>query len=417
MFPFLEVGTLIVNSFLQTLVQPQFLLLFLVVIFIIAVQYQRMEKMRQNFFGLKTRRARKDILAAVFSGVLGGLAGSFLVVFIGLTLSVTGLGYLWPVAILLMLINMRFLCFAYAGGVLALSNLLLGFPGINVAQIMALVAVLHMVESFLILTGGHLGAVPAYIKGPGGKIVGGFTLQKFWPIPIMILVVIAGGMIEGGIEMPDWWPLINPGVAGDTAGLTYVLLPLVAGLGYGDIAIARSPAEKSRLSSFYLGGYSLILLVLAVFAGQSRVAALAAALFSPLGHEAVIYIGKRIEWRQKPLYVPPAQGVRVLDVLPGGPAWQAGLRSGDVITAVNGQELSGREALRQWQELSLPLVMDYFSRSAGVSGRGTINASGPGKQWGIVPVPEGDENHYVEMLTTGPLGRWLERVFKGKFMS
>ncbi len=417
LFPFLQVFSLVVDSFLQTFIQPQFLLLFLVVIFIIAVQYNRMEQMRENFFGLKTKRARKDILVAVFSGILGGLAGSFLVVFIGLTISVSGLGYLWPVAILLMLINMRFLCFAYAGGVLALSNLLLGFPQVNVAQIMALVAVLHMVESFLILTGGHLGAVPAYIKGPGGKIVGGFTLQKFWPIPIMILVVVAGGMIEGGIEMPDWWPLINPGVTGDAAGLTYVLLPLVAGLGYGDIAMARSPAEKSRLSSFYLGGYSLILLVLAVFAGQSRTAALAAALFSPLGHEAVIYIGKRIEMKQKPLYIPPVKGVRVLDVLPDGPAWQAGLRSGDVITAINGKEVPGRAVLYQGQELSLPLVIDYFSRSAGVSGRGIINSPGPGKHWGIVPVPEGDENHYVEMLTTGPLGRWLQRVFKGKFIS
>jgi len=395
------------------------LLLFLLVVFIIAVQYHRMEKMRQGFFGFKTRHTGKDILAAVFAGILGGLAGSFLVVFIGLTLSVEGLGYLWPVAILLMLINIRFLCFAYAGGVLALSNLLLGFPEINVPQIMALVAVLHMVESFLILTGGHLGAVPAYIKGPGGKIVGGFTLQKFWPIPIMILVVITGGMIEGGIEMPDWWPLINPGVTDGTAGLTYMLLPLVAGLGYGDIAMARSPAEKSRLSSFYLGGYSLILLVLAVFAGQSRAVALVAALFSPLGHEAVIYIGKRIELKQKPLYVPPAQGTRVLDVFPGGPAWRAGLRSGDVITAVNGMALTGREALRRWQELHIPLVIDidYFSLSAGVSRRGTINTSGPQKQWGIVPVPEGDEKYCVEILTTGPLGRWLQRIFKGKFMS
>lgn len=418
MFPFVEVFSLVVDSLLRSFMEPQFLLLFLVVVLIIAVQYNRMERMRGSFFGFRTRRAAaSDILAAVVSGLLGGLAGSFLVVFIGLTISASGLGYLWPVAILLMLINMRFLCFAYAGGVLALSSLILGFPQINVSQVMALVAVLHMVESFLILTGGHLGAVPAYVKGAGGRIVGGFTLQKFWPIPIMVLVVIGGGMVEGGIEMPGWWPLINPGVPGDPAGLTYVLMPLVAGLGYGDVAVARSPTEKSRLSSLYLGIYSLLLLVLAVLAGQSRAAALAAALFSPLGHEAVIYIGKKIELKGEPLYVPPGQGVKVLDVLPGAPAWRAGLRSGDVITTVNGVELSGRGDLYRWQETPAPLAVDYFSRSAGVSRRGMLPPLEPGKHWGIVPVPEGNENHYVELLTTGPLGCWLQRLLKGKFKS
>ncbi|MCL6634851.1 MAG: PDZ domain-containing protein [Peptococcaceae bacterium] len=417
MFPFFEVLPLILKSFLWALADPQFLSLFLLVMVVIAVQYGRMDRMREGFFGQKTGRARSDVLAAAGFGLLGGLAGSLLMVFIGLTISGAGLAYLWPVAILLMLINMRFLCFAYAGGVLALANLLLGFPQVNVPQVMALVAVLHMVESFLILAGGHLGAVPAYVKGPGGRVIGGFTLQKFWPIPIVVLAVVAGGLVEGGVEMPGWWPLIKPGVPGDPAALTYVLLPVVAGLGYGDIAIARSPAEKSRLSSLYLGAYSLVLLVLAVLAGQGRGVALAAALFAPLGHEAVIYAGRRVEFRGKPLYTPPARGVRVLDVLPESPAWRAGLRSGDVILAVNGVSLTGRAALGLWLKSTfLPLAVDYHSRAAGVSRRGMLYPPGPGKPWGIVPVPEGDEDQYVELVTTGPLGRWLQKIW-AKFKS
>lgn len=416
MFPFGQVLPLILESFLRAFLDPQFLPLFLVVMVIIAMQYNRMERMRENFFGLKTGRTRTDILAATGFGLLGGLAGSYLMVFIGLTIA-GELYYLWPVAILLMLINMRFLCFAYAGGLLALSNLLLGFPQINPPQILALVAVLHMVESFLILAGGHLGAVPAYIKGTGGRIVGGFTLQKFWPIPIVLLAVMAGGMVEGGVEMPQWWPLIRPGVPGDPQSLTYILLPVVAGLGYGDVAIARSPAEKSRLSSLCLGVYSLLLLVMAVLAEQSRAVALAAALFSPLGHEAVIYIGRGIELKGKPLYTPPERGMRVLDVHPDGPAWRAGLRSGDIIFALNGEQLTGRNDFYQWLQGSfLPLAVDYFSRAAGAHRRGMMVPPGPGKPWGIVPVPEGNEDGYVELLTTGPLGRWLQKFWR-KFKS
>lgn len=413
MFPFFQVIPLILESFLRAFLDPQFLPLYLVVMIVIAMQYNRMEKMRESFFGMKTGRTLTDILAAAGFGLLGGLAGSYLMVFIGLTIS-GELYYLWPVAILLMLINMRFLCFAYAGGLLALSNLILGVPQINVPQIMALVAVLHMVESLLILASGHLGAVPAYIKGPAGRVIGGFTLQKFWPIPLVILGIMAGGLVEGGMEMPEWWPLIKPGVPGDPQSLTYILLPVVAGLGYGDIALARNPAEKSRLSSLYLGIYSLTLLILAVLAEESRGVALAAALFAPLGHEAVIYIGRGIELKGKPLYIPPERGMRVLDVLPDGSAWRAGLRSGDIVFALNGEKLSGRaEFYQRLQGAFLPLAVDYFSRAAGTNRRAMIYPPGPGRHWGIVPVPEGDEDKYVELLTTGPLGRWLHQ-FWGK---
>ncbi|BAF60924.1 hypothetical serine protease [Pelotomaculum thermopropionicum SI] len=416
MLPFLEAVPLILKSFFLAFVNLQFLLLFLVVMALIALQYGRMERIREDFFGVKTGLARADILSATGFGLLGGLAGSFLAVFTGLTVS-GELYYLWAVAVLLMLINMRFLCFAYAGGVLAFSHLLLGFPAINVPQILALVAVLHMVESFLILVSGHLGAVPAYIKGAGGKVVGGFTLQKFWPIPIIVLAVITGVTVEGGVEMPDWWPLIRPGIPGDPRNLTYLLLPVVAGLGYGDVAIARSPAEKSRLSSLCLGAYSLLLLVLAVLADQSRAVAVAAALFSPLGHEAVIFAGRALELKGKPLYVPPEKGVRVLDVIPDSPAWRLGLRPGDVVLAFDGQELSGSaDFYSRLKEAFLPLTVDYRSQATGTPRRGVMLPPAPGRPWGIVTVPEAEEDRYVELFTTGPLGRWLLQGLR-KFMS
>ncbi|NLI11100.1 PDZ domain-containing protein [Pelotomaculum propionicicum] len=416
MFPFSEVLPLIFISFLQAFADPAFLFLFLVVFALIAVQYNRMERLRTDFFGVKTRRSGIDILVATGFGLLGGLAGSCLLVFVGLTIS-GDLYYLWPVAVLLMLVNIRFLCFAYAGGILALSSLLLGYPQISVPQILALVAILHMVESFLILASGHLGAVPAYVKGPEGNVVGGFTLQKFWPIPIVALVVLAGSSIEGSsVAMPDWWPLINPVVQGDLQNLIFMLQPLVAGLGYGDIAIARSPVEKSRLSALFLGIYSLTLLALALLAGQSRIVAFFAALLSPLGHEAVIYIGKRIELKGKPLYVPSEQGLRVMDVLPGGPAWRSGLRPGDVVMSINGiRPLSNAEFRYLMQNSIPPVAVDYHSRSAGTSRSVIVAQAVPGQTWGLAPVPESNESRYLELLTTGPLGRWLQQAW-GKFM-
>nr|WP_315987838.1 hypothetical protein [Desulforamulus aquiferis] len=46
-------------------------------------------------------------------------------------------------------------------------------------------------------------------------------------------------------------------------------MPVVAGLGYGDLAASRTPEQKGRISAVILGFYSLILLGLAVLADRS----------------------------------------------------------------------------------------------------------------------------------------------------
>lgn len=403
MFPFIDITPLLLQTVGAALTDP----LFLVVVAVVALQYWRMGKVKESFFGLKPRGLWRDVLLAAGFGLLGGVVASYLMVLVGVTLSNSGLMYLWPLAILLMLIDARFLCFAYAGGILALSSLVLGWPQVSVPQVLGLVAVLHMVEAFLILVSGHLGAVPTFIKSPGGKVVGGFALQKFWPIPLAALIVVGHTSgPAGGISLPDWWPLIKGGLADNADNLLYTLMPVVAGLGYGDLAAARTPEQKSRISSIILAVYSMILLVLAVLAAQSRLLAVAAAIFSPLGHELVIYLGKQLELTRPPLYQPPVQGVKVLDVIPGYPAWQAGLRSGDIILEVNGMQVSSRQGLEFALGIYPQIQLTYWSaRENNVIREGIEFADR--HMLGILPVPEGNEENYMELSTNGPIRRWF----------
>lgn len=390
--------TQVALQIVQVLVHP----LFWVVIGLVALQYYRVASLRRSFLPGRGRVVRDTVISTLF-GLLGGYVGSLLVIGTGLTLSGSGLWYLLPVAVALMLLSPRFLCFAYAGGLVALANLIFGFPQISIPQVMALVAILHFIEALLILLSGHLGAVPAYVRVSGEHIIGGFTLQKFWPLPVVVLILV-GTLPPGGeaVIMPDWWPLIRPDFpgAGDD-NLAYTMIPLVAALGYGDIATARTPAAKSRVSALHLAGYSLTLFALAFLAGREPLLAWAAALFSPLGHELVIRIGKRTEMNAAPLYTPRPDGLLVLDVAPGSPAWHGGVRSGDLVVDVNGLPVRTRRDLAV--ALETPGACELFYRGRDGRYRRETVIRRAGEPLGLLPVPDGDEEAFVEMRSGGLL--------------
>lgn len=408
MFPFGDIFPMIVFNVVQLLFHPMFWL----IIVLVSMQYRRMNSMRENLYGMSLPPNWNEVVSASVLGMAGGVLGSAIMVLIGVTLTGSGLMYILPLAILLMLIEVRFICFAYAGGILALSNILFGFPQVNVSQVLALVAVLHMVESVLIFISGHLGAVPVFFRNAAGRVVGGFTLQRFWPIPITALAFTVGMDVPpGAVDMPDWWPLIRPDVAADQQ-LVYTLFPVVAALGYGDMAIARDPRSKSKMSAGYLALYSAVLLFLAVLSDDSVLLAVAAALFSPLGHEMVINIGRRTEMQDPPRYVPSSHGLAVLDVVPNTPAWHAGIRSGDVLVALNGVPVRSRSDLAAiLYAVYPPLQVDFLSGRRRRYRRETLSGGGPGDTLGILPVPDGTETGgtVVDLTDTGRAARWWLR--------
>ncbi|KFD41995.1 signal protein PDZ [Peptococcaceae bacterium SCADC1_2_3] len=409
MFPFDQVLPLIIANIGRVFFNP----IFWLVVFLVALQYRRMAAAKEAIYGIRLKQGWGDVFTAVVYGILGGLIGSVIMVVVGLTLSGTGLIYLWPVAILLMLINPRFLCFAYAGGIIALSNLIFNFPQVNISQLLALVAILHLVESLLIFFSGHLGAVPAYFKAANGQLVGGFTLQRFWPIPIVALMVVGQTFLPEGINMPDWWPLIKPEIEGDLKNAVYTLIPVIAALGYGDLALARPPVKKSRLSAYFLGVYSLVLLLFATLAQNFKELALLAALFSPLGHELIIFMGKKIEFQASPIYISSPDGVRVLDTLKNTPAWQAGIRSYDLVLRVNGLPVFDRVSLEnslKLKEKQEPIEVEYLQGETQNYRREICQPPREGQPFGLLLVPGKEERSYLELNSSGLLGRWWQKL-------
>jgi hypothetical protein len=320
--------------------------LFWAVIFIVWVQCDRAAKNEIKMYGVPKMKPQEKLLRSVFFGIIGGFIGSVVVMLFGVSVTGKGLLYVWPVALLLMLIHPRFMCFSYAGGIVSLVSLIIGYPKIDVAGLMALIAVLHLTESILILFCGYANASPVLIHDKRYGIIGGFSLMEYWPIPIILLTVLVGNFpSESLVYMPDWWPLIKPAELIGNTQSAFMMVPVVAALGYGDIALATTPKARCRLSAAMLLSFSGVLLLLSVMASRYKVYAFLAAAFAPVAHEILIIIGKNQEKKNTPLFRPPLRGELILDVFRGSAAEKMGLNTGDIILSINGKKIVNADDL------------------------------------------------------------------------
>jgi membrane-associated protease RseP (regulator of RpoE activity) len=193
------------------------------------------------------------------------------------------------------------------------------------------------------------------------------------------------------------------------------MMPIIAALGYGDIALARNPRDKAKVTSKNLMLFSIILLILSVAASKWQLFAWVATLFAPIGHEIVIRAGLREEYGQKPMYTPVEEGVLLLDVAEGSPARDAGLRSGNVIRLVNDVQISDRRSLEAALEgTSGPLTLWISeSRESGELRRAEVHRESD-EALGLIPVPQPDDKAMAGSSHEGPLLRFIRNMIRGK---
>jgi hypothetical protein len=146
MLTILKITGLIMEQLVSLLTDEFFWIIILVLIML----YRRNSELETRMLGGSQPLLNK-VSGSVLVGLAGGLAGSLLVILIGVSIEdhttagggslAEAITYIWIIAILLSMINPRYLCFSYAGGIVALMNLLLGFPSVNVPGLMALIGV------------------------------------------------------------------------------------------------------------------------------------------------------------------------------------------------------------------------------------------------------------------------------------
>jgi len=324
---------------------------FVLFILIIYFQYKKVARFQEIVYG-KHKTSLKDLmLSSILAGIVAGIAISIPMTLIGVSFNKNmGVEYLIPLSLLFMFIDPRFICFAYSGGILSLVALIFGISGIDVTVIMILVGLLHLLESILIFFDGHRGAIPVFLERDDNSVVGGFTMHRFWPIPIALLLFAGyGGAVGDVVPTPDWWPVIRPHIdPGRIQEALFVAVPFTAIMGYSDFTSSYLPEEKCRKSSFKLAVFSLMLLSLAVISQYIYVFKYIAALFAPLAHEALIEHEKRLEKNRKSLFMPSDKGLKVLDIIPEGPGESMGIMPGDTLLSINNRPIHDEKAMDEF---------------------------------------------------------------------
>ncbi|MDQ0340002.1 hypothetical protein J2S00_002797 [Caldalkalibacillus uzonensis] len=322
-------------------------------IFLIVMQWRRQIAIERKLFGTKLHAWGEELLFAVGMGVLGGLLISLPLLILGVVLPLDAFVYLWLIALLLMAVRVRYLCFAYAGSVLALFSLAARWfpaPGsgwiasvwdnlqaLPLPALFAMVALLHLAEALLIYLSRFRAATPIFVRSKRGRIVGGYELRHLWFVPLFLVTESGQGTLT---PLFHSWPIFAP-----DASLSFGLVLLPAVLGYSEQAVASTPEQKMRFSARWLMLYALTLQGLSLAAVYMEWFIWLAILFAFMGHEAPIVYSRYREESRAPIHVHPRRGLKILAVIPYSPAAKMGLRAGEVIIKVNGKVVNRRQDL------------------------------------------------------------------------
>lgn len=286
-------------------------------------------------------------LSQLVIGILGGCVASVILTLLGIMFNdPSGIQLLFLISFFLMLMKPRYICFSYSGAVLgmvAVISNLIGYKtviSIDIFSLLMLIGVLHAIEGILIAIDGSRAAVPVFSEKKG-RLVGGFALERYWPLPLVIFIVLNNNLMVSGdaIASPSWWPLLKNGNIALLATSVLSAMPIYGVLGYKSITFTKDKRKKALTSGMYTFVYGLILIAVAQFTKFGLAFEFLALIFMPLAHEGMLWIQVYFENKGTAKYMSDEEGLTILDVVPNSIAYKNGIKSGDKILAINGEEI------------------------------------------------------------------------------
>lgn len=325
-------------------------------IFLIGVllHYRRQGILERKLFNIRIYVYAGRVLRTVITGILAGLLVSIVMAFIGIHIQTE---VIWCIGIVLLLLSLFRLRYAHLTMALAVLTIiymvLLSLPlwqptgllgqviesirNIDLPGLLAISVLLQLIEAVLFRVQAPRFSSPVVIEGKRGKPVGAYAMEAFWPVPLWLFVPSASGIL-----LP-WSPL--HGADSWIHGVSLTALPVM--IGCSVLTQTHLPQAKAQLIAKRLGLNSLIMVVLAALALWWAPIAVPAVIIAVILREWIIYVSKREETENSPLFIRGLRGLKILDVIPYSPAAELGITAGESMYKVNGLLIHDPQSLHE----------------------------------------------------------------------
>lgn len=341
------------TSVAVAIIEPLHLIMLLVFGVIFYFKNVRIVSIQKMTLGEGLNTPLELTLSQIVLGILAGAIGSVILSILGVTFNEnSGIEFIFMISMLSLFYKKKYIAYAYSTSILGAVGIVLRsisnitgiklFFNIDIVSLMTLVGVIYILEGFLIIFDGSRGAIPVFTKKED-KIVGGFSFNRYWPIPIAILMFFTNSISsEDAIysNIWSWWPIINnKSVLSLLATAMIASIPLYGIMGYSNVTFTQEKKTKSLRCGITILIYGISVSLVAQLAGINILGQIIAIIYAPLVFEVIMRYEYRVEKKGQCLYVSDDEGIMVLEVTPNSPAYEVGIKRGDKIIEINGQNI------------------------------------------------------------------------------
>lgn len=335
------------KSVATAIVEPLHLLMLIIMGIMFYLKNRRISIVQKMTIGESLDSPLELTLSQIVLGIIVGALGSLILSLLGITFSEnSGIEFIFMISILILFYKPKFVYFPYSSTILAILNLIFGllaklinkqsFINVDILSLMTFVGVIYLIKGLLIIVDGSRGAIPVFTNKEG-KIIGGFSLSRYWTLPIAVFMIFSG-QISSGTEMniPNWWPIINHANMLNIMPIAMIAsIPFYGVIGYDAVTFTKSKKEKAISSGVLMLLYGISVIGVSQLSMFGLIGRILTILYVPIAYEGILRYQKRIEAKGEYIYVSDEEGITVLEVAPTSPAFEAGIRRGDKIIAIN----------------------------------------------------------------------------------